>query len=78
MVKWSIGLASASQGHILAANGGDGRITEISAEDTQIATKVLDNTGDPADAGTLFGLIFTPDHGVYFVDNGSNTLNLLH
>jgi hypothetical protein len=29
--------------------------------------------------GTLFGLAVVPDGtGVYFVDDGSNTLNLLH
>ena len=26
----------------------------------------------------LFGLVFDPAHGVYFVDDASNTLNLLH
>ncbi len=29
-------------------------------------------------AGTLFGLAFIPRTGVYFVDDGTNTLNLLY
>jgi hypothetical protein len=33
----------------------------------------------PAGNGTLFGLAVTPSgSGLYFVDDGSNTLNLLH
>jgi hypothetical protein len=38
----------------------------------------LDNTGSPPGAGALFGLTFDPQAGVYFVDDASNTLNLLH
>lgn len=34
--------------------------------------------GPPPGAGDLFGLIYVPDWGIYFVDDGSNTLNLLH
>ena len=41
--------------------------------------KLLDNTGGPPPGnGTLFGLVFDPWVGVVFVDDGSNTLNLLH
>ena len=44
----------------------------------QIAVKALDNTGSPPGAGTLFGLAIAPHGtGVYFVDDGTNTLNLL-
>ena len=35
-------------------------------------------TGTPPGAGTLFGLAFVPNVGIYFVDDGSNSLNLLH
>jgi len=38
---------------------------------------VLDNTGNPPGAGTLFGLTDVAGLGVVFVDDGSNTLNLL-
>ncbi len=74
-----LGLVVAPNGHILTVNGNDGFITEITPFGRQIATKLLDNTGGPPPGvGTLFGLAFDPARGVYFVDNGSNTLNLLH
>ena len=44
----------------------------------QRAHLLIDSTGSPPGNGTLFGLVFDPAHGVYFVDDGSNTLNLLH
>jgi hypothetical protein len=44
----------------------------------QVFTALLDNTGDPPGAGTLFGLVDVAGQGIYFVDDGSNTLNLFH
>ena len=73
-----LGLVVAPNGHILTVNGNDGFITEITPRGDQIAQKQLDNTGSPPGAGTLFGLAFDPKAGVYFVDDGTNTLNLLH
>ncbi len=74
-----LGLAVVSNGDILTVNSNDGFITEITPGGNQVATKLLDNTPPPPlGAGTLFGLAFDPDSGVYFVDDGSNTLNLLH
>jgi hypothetical protein len=74
-----LGLVVAPDQHILTVNGDDGYITEINPEGRQIAKKLLDNTGGPPPGnGTLFGLVFDPDLGVVFVDDGSNTLNLLH
>jgi hypothetical protein len=73
-----LGLVVAPNGHILTVNGNDGLITEITAQGKQIATAVLDSTGNPPGAGTLFGLVFDPLHGIYFVDDGTNTLNLFH
>ncbi len=73
-----LGLVVAPNGHILTVNGNDGFITEITPQGDQIAQVQLDNTGSPPGAGTLFGLAFDPKEGVYFVDNGSNSLNLLH
>jgi hypothetical protein len=66
-----------ARNRILTVNGNDGFLTEITASGTQIATKVLDNTGTPPGAGTLFGLAFVPGAGLYFVDDGTNTLNLV-
>ncbi len=73
-----LGLVVAPNGHILTVNGNDGFITEITPQGHQIAQTLLDNTGTPPGAGTLFGLAFDPKVGIYFVDDGTNTLNLLH
>ena len=73
-----LGLIVAPDGHILTVNGNNGYIIEISAEGRQIATKLIDNTGMPPGNGTLFGLAYDPDLGIVFVDDGSNTLNLLN
>jgi hypothetical protein len=70
-----LGLTIAPNGDILTVNGGDGNIVETTPHGSQIATKQLDATG----GGTLFGLVVVPNgSGVYFVDDGTNTLNLLH
>lgn len=76
-----LGLVVAPNGDILTVNANDGLITEITPQGVQDATKVLDNTPPvpTGGAGTLFGLAFDPTTpGVYFVDDGSNTLNFLH
>jgi DNA-binding beta-propeller fold protein YncE len=71
-------IAVASDGHLLTVNGADGFITEINAEGQQVAKILIDNTGSPPGAGALFDLVFDPTRGVYFVDDASNTMNLLH
>jgi hypothetical protein len=65
--------------HVLTANGNDGNIVETDPSSSkQVAIKLVDNTGGPPPGtGALFGLIAAPD-GVYFDDDVSNTLNLLH
>lgn len=74
-----LGLTVAPNGHILVVNGDDGFITEITPRGRQVASVLLDNTGGPPPGnGTLFGLIFDPQRGVLFVDDGSNTLNSLN
>ena len=73
-----LGLIVTPSGELLTVNSADGLITEISPGGAQRATAQLDSSGSPAGAGTLFGLVFDPTHGVYFVDDGTNTLNLLH
>ncbi len=73
-----LGLTLTPGGHILTANGNDGNIVETTPTGKQIAVKTVDNTGNPPGAGTLFGLVEVSSQGVYFVDDGSNTLNLLH
>jgi hypothetical protein len=77
-----LGLAMAPNGDILTANGGDGNLVETTPAGNQVAIKMLDDSPAPPGpngTGTLFGLAPVPDgSGVYFVDDGTNTLNLLH
>ena len=77
-----LGLAIAPNGDILTANGGDGNLVETTPAGQQVAVKILDTTPAPPGPngnGTLFGLAVVPDgSGVYFVDDGTNTLDLLH
>jgi hypothetical protein len=62
----------------LTVNGNDGNIVETTPGGTQIAHKLLDNTGSPPGSGCLFGLAIVPGgDGVYFVDDCDNTLKLL-
>ncbi len=72
-----LGLTLAPNGDILTVNGGDGNIVETTPGGVQVATQTLDGTG--GGAGLLFGLAIRPGGtGVYFVDDGTNTLALLH
>lgn len=74
-----LGLTIAPNGDILTMNGNDGRIVETTPSGTQIAHKFLDKSGTPPGAGCLFGLAIVPGGmGVYFVDDCTNTLNILH
>lgn len=77
-----LGLAIAPNGDILTVNGGDGNLVETTAAGQQVAVKMLDDTAVPPGLngnGTLFGLAVVPNgSGVYFVDDGSNTMNVLH
>jgi hypothetical protein len=77
-----LGLAIAPNGDILTTNGGDGNLVETTPSGTQVEVKMLDTSPAPPGPngnGTLFGLAITPGgDGVYFVDDGTNTLNLLH
>ena len=72
-----LGVTVAPNQNILAVNAGDGNIVEITPRGSQVAVKDIDTSG--AGGGTLFGLARTPDRkGLYFVDDGDNTLDLLH
>ncbi len=71
-----LGLTLAPNGDILTANAGDGNIVETTPAGKQLLTRAADTkTG----AGSLFGLVLAPaGNGVYYVDDGENTLRLLH
>jgi hypothetical protein len=74
-INGPLGLALAPNGNILVTNGGDGKIVEtMPTTGTQVARNI-DSTG--TGGGTLFGLAVVPS-GVYFVNDGNNTLNFLH
>jgi DNA-binding beta-propeller fold protein YncE len=68
-----LGLTLGVNGDILAANGNDGNMVRIKPNGVQKETVLL----DPAGAGVLFGLIDVQGQGVYFVDDGTNTLDRL-
>ena len=76
-----LGLGIAPNGDILTVNGNDGNIVETTPSGPQIDSILLDSSGTPPDlgAGALFGLAVRPDLlGVYYVDDATNTLNLLN
>jgi predicted lipoprotein with Yx(FWY)xxD motif len=75
-LKEPLGMVLAPNGNIITSNGGDGNMVETTPAGQQVAVQTADKkTG----AGTLFGLAVAPEgKGIYFVDDGENTLNLLH
>lgn len=68
-----LGLVIAPNGDILVTNGGDGNVVESTPAGSQVAVKTI----EPSGAGTLFGVAIAPI-GIYFVDDGTNALGLLH
>jgi hypothetical protein len=75
-----LGLVIAPNGNVLTVNGGNGNLVEVTPFGAQIAVRRLDSSGSPPGAGALFGLAVRPGHhaAVYYVDDATNTLNLLH
>jgi DNA-binding beta-propeller fold protein YncE len=71
-----LGLVIAPNGNIVVVNSLDGNMVEVTPGGTQVAIKSVDVTG--VGAGDLFGLAIRDDKGVYFVNDGNNTLDLLH
>ena len=74
-----LGRTIAPNGDILTTNGNNGKVVETTPSGTQIAQKFLDTSGSPPGAGCLFGLAIVPGgNGVYYVDDCTNTLNVLN
>jgi hypothetical protein len=74
-----LGLTVAPNGDILTVDGADGNLVETTPHGGQVAVRQLDSSGSPPGAGALFGLVVTPSgRGLYFVDDATNTLQLLH
>ncbi len=72
-----LGLAIARAGHILTTNGGDGNMVETTPAGDQVGALGVDSTN--TGAGTLFGLaVAAGSRAIYFVNDGNNTLNVLH
>ena len=77
-VKQPLGLALAPNGNILTVNAADGLIVETTPDGKQTGARFIDASHSKNGAGTLFGLALTPTgNGIYFVDDGNNTLNIL-
>jgi hypothetical protein len=74
-----LGLTIAPNGDVLTVNGGNGLIVETTPGGAQVAHFLLDKSGSPPGSGALFGLAVAPhDSGVYYVDDATNFLRLLH
>jgi hypothetical protein len=68
-----LGMTVAPNGDLLIVNGNDGNLVELSTAGKQVAKRTLIKKG----AGDLFGLAVTPNaQGLYFVDDGANTLEV--
>jgi hypothetical protein len=73
-----LGLTVAPNGDLVSVNAGDGRAVEVSPNGRLIAIRWLDKSGTPPGAGALFGLAVAPGNTLYYVDDATNTLKLLH
>jgi hypothetical protein len=75
-LKQPLGLTLAPNGDILTTNGGDGNMVETTPAGKQLIARTAD---EKTGAGSLFGFVVSStQNGVYFVDDGDNTLKLLH
>jgi hypothetical protein len=72
-----LGLTVAPDGTILTVNGNNGFLVITTPNGDQVGRKLLDSSGTPPGNGALFGLVPVPGHGLYYVDDATNTLNLL-
>jgi hypothetical protein len=78
-LKQPLGLVIAPNGDIVTVNGGNGHMVELTSGGTQLSARFVDVSHSKNGNGTLFGLAIAPNGaGIYFVDDGNNTLNLLH
>jgi len=72
-----LGLTIVRSGDILTVNAADGNLVVTTPSGRQVQTVQLDSSGDPAGAGALFGLAPAPGDDVYFVDDATNTFDIL-
>jgi hypothetical protein len=70
-----LGMVIAPNGDIVTVNAADGNIVETTPQGTQFHPFTLIGSG----GGDLFGLAIVPgDTGIYFVNDGNNSLMLFH
>ena len=74
-LKQPLGLAIAPNGDIITTNAGDGKIVETTPAGKQVAVVAGDAKSG---AGSLFGLVIKRDNDLVYVDDGLNTLRMLH
>jgi len=73
-----LGLAIGPCDTVLSVNGGNGYLVATAPNGKQVQTVLLDSANTPPGSGALFGLAMKPGtDDVYFVDDNTNTLNLL-
>ena len=72
-----LGLTVGPDGNIVTMNGGDGFAVKTSPSGQQVGKGLLDSSGSPPGAGALFGVAIANGTGLYYVDDATNTLNLL-
>ena len=71
-----LGMTLAPNGDLITANAGDGNAVETTPAGRQVAVQQIDPAGA---GGDLFGLTVNRDQrSISFVDDGDNTLKLLH
>ena len=69
-----LGLTATQNGNLLAVNGGDGNLVEVSPFGTQLGEKTI----SPGGGGALFGLALSRDgSSLFFVDDSLNQLDVL-
>ena len=74
-LKQPLGLTIAPNGDVISTNAGDGNIVETTPAGKQVAVVAGDAKSG---AGSLFGLAINRDKDLVYVDDGLNTLRMLH
>jgi hypothetical protein len=79
-LEWPLALTTAPNGHLLVANGKNGKLVEVDPiAGKQIYAQWIDSdqAQSPPGNGDLFGVVMTPDgKGFYYVEDDMNTLVL--
>jgi hypothetical protein len=77
-LKQPLGLAVAPNGDVITVNAGVALMVETTPGGKRAGVRFVDVSHSRNGAGTLFGLAVAPNaSGIYFVDDGNNTLNIL-